>query len=147
MEKIKSFLQSKALGFYFNAGTLLALIVSLVLYITCGITEYTPDFYVSIFVVLGIAIVLAIVTLVFEMKPLREISILLGVFLLVDFIGFEVTYIANVFVSIDGASFSASFIFMMIFFILDIVLPIFSVVFSEKKEKIDDSIGFEVTNG
>lgn len=115
---MKKFLASRCAGFYITSAALVCQILSIIFYAVFGVSEYNPDLLVVPFVMSGLVIMIDIASLILGWKLMKQISFLLSLYALIAYFGSQVNYIANVLVSIDGSTFSVSFVFTALFFLL-----------------------------
>lgn len=110
MEKIKKFLAGRGVGYYLTLPAILFCIAAVCLYSRTGVTSFNPELNKNAiaYVVAGLA--LCAVSLVVDFKPIRYIAYLFCLYAFMWFIFSQVTYIANVFVAIDGYTFTGGFI-------------------------------------
>lgn len=118
METLRNVLTKRGIPFYFMAASVLSAVIMLILYRTTGVTEFTPVLNGKVIALITAFIVLAVLLTVFEVKVLKYGLYLFGLFMWLEYVTSEVNYIANVFVSIDGNSFTPSFILTVLFGLL-----------------------------
>lgn len=145
MERIKKFLAGKGVGYYLTLPALIFCIAALCLYSQNGVTSFNPELNASAIAYTVICIVLCAVALVVDMKPVRYIAYLLCLYAFMWFVYSQVTYIANVFVAIDGYTFTGGFICTAVFFVLSFVFVLLSAVLGawrpwrKKTESVDEA--------
>lgn len=122
MEMIRKFFASKGVGYYLSLLGLACGIAALVLYYQTGITDFSPSLDTSAIVSCWIFMALCLVSLVLDFKEVRYVAYLVGLYAFMAYVGSQATYIANIFVSIDGSVFSAGFIATAVFFVLAFVI-------------------------
>ncbi len=110
MAKIVGFFKTKKIGYYFLLPAFVSALAGLVLYLRTGVTIFTPTLSDSVIISLAIGLFLNAVLFVFEIKTLKYGLYLLFLYSCLSFLASQATYIANVLVSIDGTTFSSSFI-------------------------------------
>ncbi len=139
METIKKMIKDKGLSDIFLALSLISSIIALIMYYQSGITDFTISLSSAVTGSLIAIIVLSVIFLVFSSKIGKYLTFVLWIFAFVSYISNQVNYIANVFVAIDGSSFSGGFICCMIFFIVGIASSLVSGILAkdEIKEIID----------
>lgn len=108
--------------------SIVASIVALILYILTGVTPFTPKLSTPVIIFLSIGIPLGIVSILIPKfsKQIKYLAYIMFLFAFLMFVVAEITYIANIFVAIDGTSFSASFIITFIMLIASFVLALIS---------------------
>lgn len=126
MNFIKKFFADKGVGYYLTAFALVFSVISLVLYGKNGITKFSATLNTSAIVCLWITIALLAVSLVFQFKQVKYVAYFACLFGLFGFVQSQATYIANVFVAIDGNSFSGGFIATTVFFVLAVLFSLLS---------------------
>lgn len=132
--KIKSFFAGNApsvraivAGALSAAGIVFA-IAAVCLYSATGVTDFNPELdagaiaWAAVGAVLGLAgLLVGLIPLRYShlaVKPLRYVAFLTIFYAFIEFIGSQATYVANVFVAIDGNSFTAGFICTFLFYVL-----------------------------
>ncbi len=125
-EKIRDYFATRGVGFYLTLPALLFAVLALCLYVKTGVTEFNPKLNDTAIVCLAVAMGMAVLGMVCEslpfgwaeeiVKPVRYIGFLVALYGLMQFVLSQVTYIANVFVAIDGNTFTAGFICTFLFF-------------------------------
>lgn len=136
MDKVLSIIKRKGLGDIFMAAALLLAIVGLILYCLTGATIFNPNLNSKVIASLGVAVGLSILFLVFSTKMGRYLVYLLLLFAFIEFINSQVTYIANVFVAIDGSTFSASFVGTFLSILLAAILAFVSGILTKDEAEI-----------
>ena len=110
MAAVKKFFAGRGLGYWLSLAALVLGFVALGLYYNNGINEFTTKLNGSVIAGIWAAAALCVVALAVDIKPLRYISYFLYLYAFMGFIYSQVNYIANVFVAIDGNTFTAGFI-------------------------------------
>ena len=133
MEKIKKFLAGRGVGYYLTLPAILFCIAAVCLYSRTGVTSFNPELNKNAiaYVVAGLA--LCAVSLVVDFKPIRYIAYLFCLYAFMWFIFSQVTYIANVFVAIDGYTFTAGFIATAVMYVLSFVFTLMSGILNDWK--------------
>ncbi len=85
-------------------------VVGLLAYIKSGVTEFTPTLSRAALIGFGVGIGLSFISLFLNWKALRFCAYLALLYALLKSVSVQATYIVNVFVSIDGNSFSLGFL-------------------------------------
>ncbi len=85
-------------------------VVGLLAYIRSGVTEFTPSLSREALIGFGIGVGLSFISLFLNWKALRFCAYLALLYALLKSVSVQATYIVNVFVSIDGNSFSPGFL-------------------------------------
>lgn len=132
MDRVKIFLRERSLGFYLAFPAMIIALITIFLYKKIGINTFSPTLnkQAILFLILGISFTL--ISLVISLIPLKYVNqfgkiIRFGAYLMIlyafiMFIYSQVNFIANVFVGIDGNSFSSTFILTIIFYLLSCIL-------------------------
>lgn len=108
----------RGLSFYLSLASLVCALAMLILYYTTGITSFTAQLSGKVVALLWVCIVLAAVFAAFEIKLGKYVVYLFCFWTWLEYLISEASYISNVFVSIDGNSFTASFILTVVFGLL-----------------------------
>ena len=132
---MKGFFRSKPLCFFIEAASVLFGIVAVILYICFGKNEFNKDLALSAIIPAIIAFILEIVTFFYTIQPLNDIAFLLVLYSFLSYIGSQANYIANVFTSIDGSTFSSSFIITILFFLISLGAALISVFLPKTRNK------------
>ncbi len=108
--------------------SIVASIAALILYILTGVTPFTPKLSTPVIIFLSIGIPFGIASILIPKfsKQIKYLAYIMFLFAFLMFVVAEITYIANIFVAIDGTSFSASFIITFIMLIASFVLALIS---------------------
>ena len=89
-------------------------VIGLFAYRACGIPEFTPTLSTDVQAAYCIGAAICLVSLFFSRKPVKFFGFLALLYALAQGIAVQATYVVNVLVSIDGNSFSSSFLLMAI---------------------------------
>lgn len=143
---MKSFFRSKSACFYIEALGILLGILAVILYISFGKNVFNRELSLLAILPAIIGFVLGTITLFIDVQPLNDISFLLILYGFISYIGSQVNYIANVFTSIDGSSFSVPFILTMLFFLLSLVASLISIFLPKEKDRIEVQVTTERRN-
>lgn len=122
MERKANFLQGKGAGWYLAVPAALLAATAALLYQKTGVTEFSPALYPSAVYTAWGAAALSVISLVWNWKPIKYASYLLMMYSFVQYISSQATYIVNVFVSIDGTTFSTGMIATAAAYVLAIVV-------------------------
>lgn len=133
-EKIKDYVASRGVGYILTFPAIIFAILAAVFYKNNGVTEFNPELNSAAMSFMWAGVALSAVSLVIDIiplevaeefvKPLRIAAYLLYLYAFLQFIMSQVTYISNVFVAIDGNTFSGGFIATLVFYVLAIVLTL-----------------------
>jgi hypothetical protein len=132
----KSIIKKKGLGDIFLLVALIATVCSLILYIKTGITVFNPKLSNSVIASLIAALVLEALLLAIGSKIGKYVVYLLLLYSLIEYINTQATYIANIFVAIDGSTFSAGFICTIISFILGVAGALVSGILAKDESEL-----------
>ena len=132
MERVKDFLRERSLGFYLAIPAIIIAFITIFLYKKIGITVFSPTLNKETILFLILGIIFTVISLGMTFIPfkyvkmfaklVRFIAYLMYLYAFLMFVYSQVNFIANVFVAIDGNSFSATFILTMVFYILACLL-------------------------
>ena len=132
MDRVKSFFRERSLGFYLAIPAMIIALITIFLYKEIGITVFSPTLNKQTIIFLVLGIVFTAISLAMNFvpckyvtmceKPVRFAAYLMYLYAFLMFIYSQINFIANVFVAIDGNSFSSTFILTMVFYILACVL-------------------------
>lgn len=127
-QKVKQIFAERGLGFYLAVPAIVFAVLALVWYRGNGVTEFSPQLNSSAVACLIVGMALCVLSMAADVvpgrwvsaaaKPVRYAAYLVELYAFLMFLYSQVTYIANVFVSIDGNSFTAGFIATAVFFVL-----------------------------
>ena len=130
-EKLTRYFAGRGAGYWISPAAIVFAVVAICLYASYGVTDFNPEIDAAAIICAAVGAALGLVSMFVDLiplsfselfvKPLRYISFLVIFYAFIRFIGSQATYIANVFVAIDGNSFSAAFICMFIFYLLSAV--------------------------
>lgn len=109
--------------------------VGMAAYMKYGVTEFTPELSQSAVIAFGLGILLCVFSLIKEYKVVKFLGYLAFLYAWIESLCAQATYIANVFVSIDGNSFSVGFLATVICSLLGAVAALFSVILDKKTEQ------------
>lgn len=124
MDKIKNFLAGRGVGYYLSLLAVVCGMLAGILYICTGVSSFNPDLNVSALVCIWVAVAMCAVSAVFDFKDIRYVAAMLFLYGLLMYIDSQVTYIANVFVAIDGYGFTSGFLSTLIFSLLSFVVAL-----------------------
>ena len=130
MEK-KSFFQARGAGYFLALPALLLGVLAYVLYAKNGITEFNPTLSQKAIIAVFVGAGLCAVSLVFAYKPVKYLAYLAYLYAFLAFLNSQITYIVNVFVSIDGSTFSAGFLLTAASFLLAMLLALVSAILTK----------------
>lgn len=130
MNAFKKFLAGRGVGYYLSLCAVICGIVAGITYMATGVTSFNPDLNGCTVGCVWAAVVLCAITAVFDFKDVRYVAAMLYLYGFMWFIYAQVTYIANVFVAIDGYGFTAGFIVTFVFFLLSFVLALLAGILS-----------------
>lgn len=93
-----------------NAVALLLMLLALAAYVATGRNEFNTALSMNVIVPLGVAAALEAVSVLWEIELLEYAAYLCGLYAWLQYLCSQVYYIVNVFVAIDGTTFSAGFL-------------------------------------
>lgn len=134
MDAFKKLITAKrGISFYFIAASFVCALVTLILYLTTGITSFTPVLSGKVLALMWINLILNFAVAVVEVKPAKYAAYVIGLWAWLEFVISEMAYITNVFVSIDGNSFSVTFILTVVFGALSYVFALVSAILQREE--------------
>lgn len=123
-----SFLKNKGVGWYLAVVAAVCAAAAALLYQKTGVTEFSPALYPTALYTAWGAAALFVVSLALDWKPVRYAAYLLALYSFVQYIASQATYIVNVFVSIDGTTFSSGMIATAAAYALAIVIGLIAAI-------------------
>lgn len=128
MKNEKNGVSPRGLGDILCLPAILCGLAAFILYRKNGVSEFAPELSTQAigWLIAGIAICAA--SLLIRVKAVRFIAYLAILYAFMGFINSQVTYIANVFVSIDGNTFSAGFLATAVCWILSAVITLIAAI-------------------
>lgn len=130
----KSFFQGRGVGYYLALPALVLGVLAYVLYAKNGITEFNPALSQKAIIAVFAGAALCAVSLAYECRPVKYLAYLAYLYAFMAFLNSQITYIVNVFVSIDGSTFSAGFLMTAASFLLAAILALVAAVLTKKRE-------------
>lgn len=115
----------RGVSFYLSLVALVCAVAALILYITTGVTVFNPKLDGAVIALLAVGIAISVASVVFEYKLIKYVAFIIYLSAWFQYLIIEITYIANIFVSIDGTKFTPAFILT---FALMLVMTIVSLV-------------------
>lgn len=134
-KKVKKVKKGKSIGYFLTIPAVILGLLSIYLYTQNGVTVFSPKLDNNVILVFGIATALSAINLLVEWKGFKYLSYLTFLYALILFIGTQVNYITNVFVSIDGYTFSDGFIRTLGVMIVTVVMQLLAAVTTKKRRK------------
>lgn len=114
--------------------------VGMAAYMKYGITEFTPALSKSAVAAFVLGILFCAFSLVREYKVIKFLGYLAFLYAWIESLCAQATYIANVFVSIDGNSFSPGFLVTVICSLLGAVAALLSVILDKGSEQTEANL-------
>ncbi len=114
METLKKLLLKRGPSFYILSVSAVFALAALILYLATGTNDFTPSLSGKVIGLLCVTLIGAVLFSAFELKAGKYAVYLLGLWAWLEFIASQVNYLANIFVSIDGSTFSAGFIMTLV---------------------------------
>ena len=130
MGTVKKFLTGRGVGYYLSLLALVCGIAAGALYMATGTTSFNPELNSGALCCIWLAVALCAVTIVVDIKEIRYIAAMLFLYGFMWYLYSQVTYIANVFVAIDGYGFTAGFIATFVFCILSFAVALLAGIFT-----------------
>ena len=135
MEKIKNFFSTRTIGFYVTIPAIIFGVAGLLCYKTYGVTEFSPNLSAEAMGGLIVGIILCVLSLALEFKPVRFFGYLALLYGCLNTITAQITYIVNIFVSIDGTTFSQGFILTVAFSALAWITALVAAILTKQRKK------------
>ena len=135
MDKLKNYFSTRTLGFFVTIPAIIFAVAGLLVYRAYGATEFSPTLSVEAQAGFVAGIVLCVVSLVLEYRPIRFFGYLALLYACLKCLTVQATYIVNVFVSIDGNTFSDGFIMTVAFSVLAWVTALAAVILTKERKK------------
>lgn len=145
MQKVKYFLKNKGVGYYLTPVAMVLLVVAICLYANNGVTAFSPKLEARAIAYAAVSLAVCLVSLVVDFKPIKYVAYLLGLYAFMWFVYSQVTYIANVFVAIDGYTFSSEFLATLVCYIAAAVVALISAI-TDKWQPWAKQVEVVVTN-
>ena len=127
----KGFLKGKGVGYFLLLPAIVCVVMAYVLYTENGITLFNPELNTDALLYLEIAIIFCVLSLIFNWKVTTYAAYLACLYAFIWFISSQVTYITNVFVAIDGTTFTTGFILTAAFYVIACVLMLLAGIFAK----------------
>ena len=132
---MKQFLQKRGASLWLALAAMAAGVAAYFLYAKFGITEFSPALSMSAVIALWVGAGLSLLGAVLHWKPIKVLAYLVYFYALFGFIGSQVTYIVNIFVSIDGTTFSAGFLATAAAFLVAILAALVSAIVTKSEPR------------
>lgn len=127
-----SLIKKKGIGDLLLALSLLSLVLALIFYLVYGETEFNPTLSLSVLIPSYILLAVIVCLGAIGMKEGKFIAFLLSLYILIEYITSQVTYIVNVFVGIDGNSFTPVFLVAFIGYLATPILLLASYILTKR---------------
>lgn len=124
MNIIVKFFKTRGVGYYLTIPGLVLGIVALIMYNQTGVTSFSPALNQNAIICLSVGISLCALSLIADFKEIKYIAAIIFLYSFMWYLYSQVTYITNVFVAIDGNTFTADFIVTFLSFILAFVVTL-----------------------
>ena len=118
MDKIKAFFKGKGICYYLMFGAFACGLAALIIYISTGVTEFTPELDGAVTASYIVYLVICVAALVVDLRIVKYLAAAVGLFSVLRFIVFDINYITNLLVSIDPTPVTAGFVLSIIFGVL-----------------------------
>ena len=132
---MKNFLKNRGASLWLALIAILLGAAAYFLYAKYGITEFSPALNKSAVIAVWVGVGLSVIGIVTNWKPVKVLSYLAFFYAFFGFINSQATYVANIFVSIDGTTFSLGFILTAAAFFLAIVVALIAVIATKAKKQ------------
>lgn len=134
MEKVKKFLSGKGVGYYLTLpGQSRCVSRRCACTVKTGSRPLTPSSIPVRLHILSSASLSASSALFVDFKPIRYVAYLFCLYAFMWFIYSQVTYIANIFVAIDGYTFSGGFIATAVMYVLSFLFTLLAAILNNWK--------------
>lgn len=124
--------KKRILSFAFLSGSFVFSLLFLIFYLNFGSTIFHPEIETNVIVATSITMAILLAGILFPSKLTDELSFLISFLAFLFYINSQLTLITNVFVSIDGTTFSAGFIFNFLFGVLALAFALTASILEEK---------------
>ena len=132
---MKNFLKNRGASLWLALIAILLGAAAYFLYAKYGITEFSPALNKSAVIAVWVGVGLSVIGIVTNWKPVKVLSYLAFFYAFFGFINSQATYVANIFVSIDGTTFSLGFILTAAAFFLAIIVALIAVIATKAKKQ------------
>ena len=135
MDKIKNYFSTRTIGFFVTIPAIIFAVAGLLCYKTYGVTEFSPELSKDALGGFIAGIVLCAASLILDYKPVRFFGYLALLYGCLSSIAAQATYIVNIFVSIDGTTFSQGFILTAVFSVLAWITALVAAILTKQRKK------------
>ena len=151
MHYLKEMLCRRGISFWFMLASFVLALAALVLYLLTGTNDFTPSLSGKVICLFSLSLAGAALFSVLEVKAGKYAVYLIGLGAWLEFIISQVNYLTNIFVSIDGSTFSSGFILTFICGALAWAFALVSAIAQKKElgssdQKMDAPKGTEDAN-
>ena len=134
MQFLKSRLSLRDVSMWLGCLAAILGIVSAIVYPLTAANEFNLEISVQLVVMLVVAAVVELASLIFRFKEVRAIAFFLFVYDLIIYGGTQGNYLANLLVSIDNHTPSASLVSMFTFLIVAVLASLLSMILLKEKK-------------
>ena len=136
MKNVKDYLLNtlKRKSTYFLAGTVALNLIALILYLNFGTSVFVPKLSGGVIAFLVLGTVLPFLAAFSPVKLAYVVLYVINLFACFEFLAAQASFIANVFVGIDGTFFSGAFICIVLFTLAAAVLSLVAMIFVNEQE-------------
>lgn len=135
--------QKRGRSFAFAIASLMFTAAMLIAYISSGVSTFTPVLSGKVLALLWVCIGLGVLFSVIEIKMGKYALYLLLLWMWLEFLFYNASYISNVLVGIDGNSFGAGFILTVLFGLLALLAALLSAITQKGEIGSADPAGAE----
>ena len=135
MDKIGEFLKARGIGTYVTLLAVIFTVAAALSYQENGVTEFSPSLDAAVVTACGVAAALFLLSLILNVKPIRYAGYLAALYAFMKYIATQVTYLANVLVSIDGTTISGGMKKTLFFFAAAILCGLIGAITSHVGKK------------
>lgn len=118
----------RGLSFCLILGACVCDLAALLLYFFAGVSEFTPTLSGKVLVLMSVSLAGAVLLAVFEIKPVKYVLYLIGLWAWLEYISTEVNYFANLIAAIDGSAVSVAVVLTILFGALGFLLMLASAI-------------------
>lgn len=126
MNKVLNYLLKtvKSKSTYFLAATVVLNVAALILYVNTGVSVFIPELSSAVIVFMVLGIILPFAAAFSPLKITCVVLYVINLFACLRYLASQASFIANVFVGIDGSTFPAAFYLIVIFTLASAVLSL-----------------------
>ena len=135
MEKVKNYFSTRTIGYYVTIPAIIFAVAGWLAYRAYGITEFSPNLSMDAQIGFAAGIALCVASLALDYKPVRFFGYIGLLYACLNCLTAQATYIVNIFVSIDGTTFSQGFILTAVFSALAWITALVATILTRRGKK------------